>query len=65
MEELSKFLLDLARVVITLIGGGIGLVKIVKGKSDEDPKCFNEGLLALVGAGVLVAATFGIAAIFK
>ena len=65
MDELSNFLLKLARGVIMLVGGGVGLVKIVKGKSDEDPKCFNEGLLALVGAGTLVAATYGIAAIFK
>ena len=65
MADLANFLLGIARSVIMLVGGGIGLIKIVKGHSDEDPKCFNDGLLALVGAGALVGATFGIAAIFK
>ena len=46
------------------VGGGVGLVKIVKGKSDENPRDFAEGLAAIAIAGILFAATFAIEKIF-
>lgn len=64
MDALVNDLMNVARTLIILVGGGVGLVKIVKGKTDENPKDFAEGLAAVVIAGVLFAATFAIEKIF-
>ncbi len=63
--ELVQWLLGIARTLIIAAGGGIGLVKIVKGKTDENPRDFNEGLIIIGGAGAIVAASFAIEAVFK
>ena len=52
-------------LAILLVGGGGGLFLIVKGKTEENPREFQEGLLSLVGGGALIAATFAVQAIFK
>lgn len=62
--ELTGILFWIARVVILAVGGGVSLVKIVKGKSDENPKETNEGLVIIASAGVIFAATFAVQAIF-
>lgn len=62
--KLIDVLFFVARAIIIAIGGGVGLIKIVKGKSDENPKDFGEGLAAIGIAGVLFAATFAITAAF-
>lgn len=63
--ELVAILFWIARVVIIVVGGGISLIKIVKGKSDENPKEVNEGLAILASTGVIFAATFAVQAIFS
>ena len=63
--ELVDVIMWIARCLLLVVGGGFGLVMIVKGKTDEDPKKFAEGILAVVGAAVMFAATFAVAAIFK
>ena len=65
MGDLAKSLLETARTLILVVGGGAGIINIVKGKSDENPKLFEEGLATIGIAGALYAATFAIAAAFK
>lgn len=62
--SLTSTLFFIARALILVAGGSVGIIKIVKGKSDENPKETYEGLTALVAAGVIFAATFAIQAIF-
>lgn len=64
MDSLVKILMYIARALLILVGGGAGLIKIVKGKSDESPKDFNEGLVIIAAAGILFGATFAIEAMF-
>lgn len=64
LSSLISILFYVARVLVILIGGGSGLFLIVKGKSDEDPKLFRDGILAIVLGAVLFAATFAVQLIF-
>lgn len=63
--ELTAWILGIARALILVAGGGVGIYKIVKGKADETPKDFYEGLIFIGAAGVLIVATFGVEAIFQ
>lgn len=63
--DIVNWLMGIARTLILAAGGGIGLIKIVKGKTDENPRDFNEGLIILGGAGAIVAASFAVEAVFK
>ena len=63
--ELVDIIMWIARCLLLLVGGGFGLVMLAKGKTDEDPKKMGEGILSLVGAGVMFAATFAVASVFK
>lgn len=63
--NLTAILFWIARAVVIAVGGGVSIVKIVKGKSDENPKEFNEGMVVLASAGVIFAATFAVQAIFS
>ncbi|MBO7475150.1 MAG: hypothetical protein J6U00_14335 [Ruminococcus sp.] len=65
LGELVDIIMWIARCLILVIGGGVGLVYIVRGKTDENPKTFTDGILSLSAAGVLFAATFAVAQIFK
>lgn len=65
ISDLLAILFYVARVLILAVGGGIGIIKMVKGKSDENPRDFYEGIIVVAAAGVLFAATFGVQAIFK
>lgn len=62
--KLANILFWIARAVVVAVGGGVGIVKIVKGKSDENPRDTYDGLAILGAAGVIFAATFAIQAIF-
>lgn len=62
--NLTAILFWIARAVIIAVGGGVSVVKIVKGKSDENPKETNEGMVVLASTGVIFAATFAVQAIF-
>lgn len=64
MDSLVKILMYIARALVILVGGGVGLIKIVKGKSDDNPKEFNEGIAIIAAAGILFGATFAIEAMF-
>ncbi len=63
--DLISILFWVARVLIIAIGGGIGLFKLVKGKSDENPKETTDGFGMLIATGLLFGASFAIEAIFK
>ena len=63
--ELIDIIMWVARCLLLVVGGGVGLVYIVKGKTDENPKTFTDGVLSISAAGVLFAATFAVAQIFK
>ncbi|MGN0676479.1 MAG: hypothetical protein ACI4K5_01890 [Ruminococcus sp.] len=65
MSELINILFWIARIVILTAGSGVGLIKIVKGRADENPRDFQEGLTILVGSGVVFGATFAIQKIFS
>lgn len=65
MNDIADTLMTAARTLIITLGGGLGLVKMVKGKSDENPRDFGEGLASIGAAGVLYAATFAVAAALK
>ena len=64
MNELASNLMYLARVVLLFVGCGVGIIKIVKGKSDENPRDMTEGFTVIGAAGAIFAATFAIEAIF-
>lgn len=64
IADLTSIVMNAARVLIIAAGGAIGIVKIVKGKSDENPREFNEGLIILGATGVVFAATFAVQGIF-
>ena len=64
MGDLVDILFWLGRALVVAVGGGIGLVKITNGKTNEDPKEVNQGLASLVAGGVIFAATFAIEAAF-
>lgn len=65
MQELINILFWIARIVILTAGGCVGLIKIVKGKAEENPRDFQEGLIILVGSGAIFGATFAIQKIFS
>ena len=48
------------RVAIILIGGAPGIVKVVQGQSNENPRDRNAGLATIGIAGAAFAATFAI-----
>lgn len=64
MDELVSILMYLARAVVLFVGCGVGIVKIVKGKSDENPRDMTEGFAVIGAAGAIFAATFAIETIF-
>lgn len=65
LGELVGIIMWVARCLVLLIGGGGGLVMIVKGKSDENPKLSTEGYFAIGAAAVLFSATFAVQSIFS
>lgn len=65
MSELINILFWIARIVILTVGSCVGLIKIVKGRADENPRDFQEGLTILVGSGAIFGATFAIQKIFS
>ena len=48
------------RVIIILVGAAPGIVKVVQGQSDENPRDRNAGLATIGIAGEAFAATFAI-----
>lgn len=65
MNELANDLLNVARVLLIVIGAAVGLIKIVKGKTDENPRDFFEGLAVIAIAAVLEAASFAVEYILR
>lgn len=65
LGELVGIIMWVARCLVLLVGGGGGLVMIVKGKSDENPKLSTEGIFAIVAAAILFSATFAVQSIFS
>lgn len=65
LGDLVDIIMWIARCILLAIGGGGGLIMIVKGKSDENPKLTYEGFGAIAGAAAMFAATFAVASIFK
>ena len=65
MNELANDLLNVARILLTVIGAAVGLIKIVKGKTDENPRDFFEVLAVIAIAAVLEAASFAVEYILR
>ena len=63
LDQLIGILFWVARILIITIGGGYGIIQIVQGKSDDDPRKFREGLTYIIAAGAMFSATFAIKAI--
>ena len=64
LSDLIGIIFWIARAILLLMGGGGGVFMIVKGKTEENPRDFQEGMLAIVAGGVIFAATFAVQAIF-
>ncbi len=65
MGTLVDIVMWIVRIAILAIGGIPGLVKIVQGQQEENPRDRNNGIVSVVIAGVTFAATFAIAALIK
>ena len=48
MNELANDLLNVARILLIVIGAAVGLIKIVKGKTDENPRDFFEAGIKVI-----------------
>lgn len=64
MDALVSTLMDIARILVVVVGGCAGGYFTVKGKADENPKEFHEGLIILGSAGVIWAMTYAVENIF-
>lgn len=65
MSALLSIIFWLVRIIIACIGIIPGIIKIVQGQSDENPRDRNSGIVSVVLAAAGVAATFAIEGWFK
>lgn len=57
-KTLITIVMWIVRIVIIAIGGLPGIVKIIQGQADENPRDRNAGIATLIVTGVCFAATF-------
>lgn len=65
LGDLVGIIMWVARCLLLAIGGGGGLIMIVKGRTDENPKLTYEGIGAIAGAAIMFVASFAIQGIFS
>ena len=65
MSTMINIIMWIVRIAILAIGGIPGLIKIVQGQQEENPRDRNNGIVSVVIAGVAFAATFAIAALIN
>ena len=65
MSAMINIIMWIVRIAIITIGGIPGLIKIVQGQQEENPRDRNNGIVSVVIAGVAFAATFAIAALIN
>ena len=65
MSAMINIIMWIVRIAILAIGGIPGLIKIVQGQQEENPRDRNNGIVSVVIAGVAFAATFAIAALIN
>lgn len=65
MNSLIDIIMWIVRIAVIAIGGIPGLIKVVQGQQEENPRDRNNGIISIVIAGVAFAATFAIAALIK
>ena len=65
MNGLISIIMWIVRIAVIAIGGIPGIIKIVQGQQEENPRDRNNGIVSVVIAGVAFAATFGIEALIK
>lgn len=61
MSTLIGIVFWVVRAIILIVGLVPGLIKVVQGQSDENPRDRNNGLATIVVAGAAFAATFPLA----
>ena len=65
MSTMINIIMWIVRIAILAIGGIPGLIKIVQGQQEENPRDRNNGIVSVVIAGVAFAATFAISALIN
>ncbi len=58
MNSMVTVVFWIVRIIVLLIGGVPGIIKIVQGQSDENPRDRNAGLATIGITGAAFAATF-------
>lgn len=58
MDDMVGVVFWIVRIIVLLIGGVPGIVKIVQGQADENPRDRNAGLAVIGITGAAFAATF-------
>lgn len=65
MNTLIDVIMWLVRIAILAIGAVPGIIKIVQGQQEENPRDRNNGIVSVVLSGAGFAATFAISALIK
>ena len=65
MNTLIDIIMWLVRIAILAIGAVPGIIKIVQGQQEENPRDRNNGIVSVVISGAGFAATFAISALIK
>lgn len=65
MNSLIDVIMWLVRIAILAIGAVPGIIKIVQGQQEENPRDRNNGIVAVIISGAGFAATFAISALIK
>lgn len=60
MDTAVDIVFWVVRILIILIGGVPGIIKVVQGQADENPRDRNAGLASIGIAGAAFAATFAV-----
>lgn len=58
MNNMVNLVFWIIRIAVLLMGGAPGIIKVVQGQADENPRDRNSGLAALGITGVAFGATF-------
>lgn len=58
MTDMVGIVFWIVRIIVLLIGGAPGIIKIVQGQADENPRDRNAGLAVIGITGAAFAATF-------
>lgn len=57
-QSMTGLVFWIVRIIILLVGGAPGLIKVVQGQSDENPRDRNAGIAVIGITGAAFGATF-------